>query len=199
MNSRSLTLVAVILFSILVLVFYVQPRIEELRAQEASLAELRETVSQTAELNNLLESHLAKINSISSTDLQRLEKFLPQDVNSVLVARDINAMALTNNLSITRASINEDGSTDAVNGQMLDDETSSQVRYRVDTTSLSFAFNGDYQNVKTFLQQLENNSYPIKITNLQFGRAEAQAANGATAATGYTLDMTIELYSFNLI
>lgn len=196
MNSRSLVLVAVIVLSIAVMVFYVQPRIADLRQKEVDLSELRTTISQTAELNALLESHIAKMNSIRTADLQRLESFLPQEVNSVLVARDISAIASRNGLSLAAAAVGDSQTSTARNGQMADD-LGAGVRYRVSTTLLTFEFRGEYQNVKSFLAQLENNVYPIKITELTFGRGEE--VTGEVSTEPYVLQMNVELYSFNII
>ncbi len=199
MNSRSLILVALILFSILVLVFYVQPRIDELRIKEASLAELRNTVSQTTELNNLLASHLAKVDSIRGADLQKIERFLPQNVNIVSAARDIAGVALDNGLAIEDLVVDEPKDTTTRNGQVDSEEAGSSLEYRVETSTMTFKFTGPYQDMKTFLSQLETNIYPIKITEMNIGPRDENTQEGGAPRTGYVLQMTVELYSFNLM
>jgi len=198
MNSRSLILIALILFSVLVLVFYVQPRIDELRAKEQSLAELRNTVSQTTELNNLLASHLAKVESIRSADLQKIEHFLPQEVDAVVVARDMSGVALDNGLAITGLMVGETSDATERNGQ-LEERAGSSLQYRVDTTALSFTFTGEYDSIKRYLEQLELNIYPIKITEMKISPRDTSTGQETSALTGYQLELTVELYSFNLI
>jgi hypothetical protein len=62
-----------------------------------------------------------------------------------------------------------------------------------------FGFTGDYQDIKLFLEQLETNIYPIKITEMTIGPRTTTIQSDAPVLPGYALQMTVELYSFNLM
>jgi len=100
-----------------------------------------------------------KKNSISLSDMERLTKLLPDNIDNLKLILEVSNIASQRNLSIKNLSV---GSSVKKSDVVGPDNT------LYGTVSLNFGVNSTYDNFLTFLRDLEDNLRIIDISNISF-------------------------------
>lgn len=211
MSYKFLQQIIVLAVALGAVFFYVQPKFVEIRGLQEEVTEYQEAVNRATEFNDLLNSLLNRINALSRTDLVALETFLPAEVDSVLVARDLETIAVRNNMLVESISLNETADNEEVQAVQSEEYYSEmgmeeqmmegmapQTR-RVDTSALSktrvdISVTGRYANFIAFLESLERNEYPLSVVELAVGGQDAGEST-QTASDISTYTVSVETYS----
>lgn len=119
--------------------------IKTLRAESAQYDEALEIASQLKELRATLAQNLAKF---SPMDLEKLDKFLPQRLDTVRIILDVDGIAKKYNLQVKDIKTADNSQKQAIAGG-----TGTPNPYN--TVSMSFKFNGTYSQAVLFLKDLE--------------------------------------------
>ena len=141
-------------------ILYVDPVYEEIKTLRAEASQYNQALNQSKELQSLRDQLLSRYNTFSTSDIARLEKLLPDNVDNVRLILDIDNIAskygmIIQNVSVNRKADDENpflGKDDRVYGSI----------------TLDFAVSAGYENFRAFLRDIENSARLIDVVNLDF-------------------------------
>ena len=143
--------------------------IKTLRVQEAEFSEALENTERVQDLRSELQ---AKYNSFSQDDHDRLEKLLPDVVDTVRLIIEINAVAVRYGIELkdVKVSSGEGGGTAPSAGASTAGQKSPAIGTKAakpyEGVPISFAVSGSYEDFLGFLSALERSLRIIDITDL---------------------------------
>ncbi len=172
MNQR-LVIILELLVAFGLFFWYVQPtymvNIKTLQATIASQKVTSTTIGKYSQQEKLLEQ---KQKDISSSNISRLSKMLPEKNNTAHFLLNINALALRSGFVISKFNI-ESSAGGAQNGAM----GAKQKSY--ETFVLGISGKGNYGSFRQFLDGLERSLRLVDVTSLSI-RANVQAETTGT-------------------
>lgn len=145
-----------------IFVVYIEPTyadIEELRSTDALYDD---ALSKAAELRQVRDNIMSQYQDIPSEDIERVEKMVPDTVDNVRLARDIDNIARAYGMTVSdlSVSVNEPSGTGV-------QQTGT---YR--TVTLQFSVSGTYQELQAFLRDMENSLRLLDVTSISFSAGE---------------------------
>lgn len=149
----------------LVFYFFIDPtytEVKQLRTEEATLSA---ALTRALELQSTRDQLLSRYNTFSPDDLSRLEKMLPDHVDNVRLALDMDSLANQYGMRIRNVSIEKE-----------DEKKSTRPKQQVvgpdertyESMVLSFTVTGQYATLRTFLTDLEKSLRLVNIESLAF-------------------------------
>lgn len=147
-----------------ILFFYVHPTFSKIGETQDTISQYQIETDKVTEVNAKLANYINRINSISSADMRALLTYMPDEVDHVAVSRDIYNMAEASEVYLSSVQYSE---LQQVYSLGLEEET--------DPTAHSFAVDvlGTYEDIKAFLQLLEQNNYPLEAHEVQMSATES--------------------------
>lgn len=182
---------------------YIQPRLETIRDVEAEVAQYQTAVANATQYNAELSRLVNQINALSQSDIQALERFLPQEIDPVTVARDIETIARQNNVIVSSINVvdttEEEGQVRNVQREVVDipqvgepQRVVFDPRTDLQATDVEVVVIAPYEQFKPFIEALEANAYPIFVTSLELTEPD-------TEAVGNLLTYTMTVRTFNQV
>ena len=146
---------------------YIDPTYKDIQMLKEREQKYDEALTKSRELQAISAQLLSKYNAFSSEDITRLNKLLPDNVDNVRLALDIDGIAARYNMRIKNISISgvtQQASTGAVGSQ--------QSLY--ESTILIFSVATTYENLLRFLKDLEKSLRIVDVTQLSFSASEGE-------------------------
>lgn len=155
-------IVPVILIAISVGAFfyYISPGFESIKSLQAQNGNLEEAVEASQELDQVRSSLEERYNSLSTADLRRLKKFLPERIDDVRLILDVTSLAEEGGIDLRDVRISEE---DSRNSRREQDSVEG-----IETLVLSFNFDSTYGDFLNLLLDLESSLRVIDVTELSF-------------------------------
>ncbi len=178
---RNLTPVILIVLSIGIFFFLIDPAYKDVQLLQAEVAENNKTLDIAKKLSTRREELRARFNQISQDEKAELEKLLPDTVDNVRLIIDINNIAEQFGIVIRDISINSEEETGTQTSSVRTQGSSfegvieeNSIQY-VDTTkigviSFSFSVSAKYEVFLEFLKQLEESLRIVDIRNIEINR-----------------------------
>lgn len=178
---RNLTPVILIVLSIGIFFFLIDPSYKDVQLLQAEVAENNKTLDIAKKLSTRREELRARFNQISQDEKAELEKLLPDTVDNVRLIIDINNIAEQFGIVIRDISINSEEETGTQTSSVRTQGSSfegvieeNSIQY-VDTTkigviSFSFSVSAKYEVFLEFLKQLEESLRIVDIRNIEINR-----------------------------
>lgn len=146
---------------------YISPSYEAIKDLRADEARYDEALTQSRELQNLRDSLLSRYNTFSQSDLNRLEKLLPDNVDNVRLILDIDSIASKYNMRTRNVT---------VSGADTDNTTIAAAKQgAVDSVVLGFSVAARYEDFMRFLKDLESSLRIVDVVGLSFDSGEGDA------------------------
>jgi len=158
--SRQIFSTFLIIISVTAFLMYVNPNYEEVRILKAESKEFDEALVKSRELHRVRDGLLSKYNTFSSTDLKKLEKLLPDNVDNVRLILDLDGIASRHGLQVSNLSI----ATEEKDVSKVVTDSSSQVG----KIGLSLKVNASYNDFKNFVRDLEQSLRIVDVKSLNF-------------------------------
>src|SRR3989344_5363860 len=141
---------------------FTKPYYEGVKAVAPSAAEYREALDNISNIIETRDRLLINYNSIPKVELERLEKALPKDVDTVRLAHELDSIGARYGISLKSLSI--------------DTETQKQVSQVVlpdgkglyEKALVSMSFVSNYKSFRSFLADLEKSLRIMNIKSLKF-------------------------------
>jgi Tfp pilus assembly protein PilO len=195
---KNLTPIILILLSIGIFFFLIDPKYKEVQALQAEVVENNKTLDIAKKLSSSREVLRSKFNKISQEEKSELEKLLPDTVDNVRLIIDINNIAEQFGIVIRDISINsteENGtqvSTPRTQGSSFEgviEENSIQYvdKSKIGVISFSFSVSAKYEVFLEFLKQLEESLRIVDIRNIEISRT-------ADEGVFYDYKVTLDTY-----
>lgn len=161
---------------------YVNPTYRGLDVQKAEVARLDEALNKAKELQAIRDKLLAKYNTFSSEDLERLRKLLPDHIDNVRLIIDMDNIASRYGMTITKVGIKRSEETDndaassVVSGEAASlqrdftapERQGTSLESPLGTVDLSFTVSGTYETFLAFLRDIERSLRLVDIVDLSF-------------------------------
>lgn len=143
---------------------YVSPTYDEIKALRLEKAEYDEALSNSQKVQDARDELLGKYNSFAPSDLKRLEKLLPNNVDNIRLIIEIDSVASRYNMILKNVQVSTPTDTAApaiAQNQILPTETTPYG-----TTDFSFDVSGSYETYRSFIKDLEYSLRIIDITGI---------------------------------
>ena len=156
---KSYISILIIALSIGMYFLYIKPMSIEIRGLNAKKDEYQNVLDRVKEIKDKRDAILLEYNSISSEELERLNKIIPDEVDSALMSNDINFLATQNSLKLKEFKLSENNSDSR---EEIITDTGSVYKTRV----LSMRLSGSYAGFQAFLRDLESSLRLVDISSL---------------------------------
>ena len=189
--------IAILLFvlSVVLAVFYIKPAWPRTRELRQDVSFLEETLESARELQSVRDRLLAKYNSFTPNDIERLNKLLPDNVDNVRLIIDINEMAGRYGLAIQDIDIKKEPESELrTAGETAGEEgdfgaSAREAREALEAEegpgepklsflTLSFSVLAPYERFLALLSDLERSLRIVDVTELSFGSSKEAATKG---------------------
>jgi len=173
--STSLIIIAAVLFFT-----FTNPRYEEVKILVAENKQFDEALLRSKELQFVRDELLNKYNMISTEDLEKIKKLLPDNVDNIRLILDLDGIASTYGLLIRNVSISDGSSNEGTRGGAQ----SVQISNDLDQIQLQFNVTSSYENFKNFMRDLEQS---LRIVDLKTLTVTTQDETGDILNFGLTI------------
>ena len=164
----------VIAVSIGMYLVYISPTMTNVKLLNLKKSSQNNLLLKTKELAAKRDAILIDYNNISSSDISRLNKIIPDTFNPVLFINDVNGMVFRYGMVIKEFKVNE----------------SKTEAYRTNVVTLRLQ--GQYSQFMKFLNDLELGSRLVDIVNLSI-----KPVGGQDSISGF-LDYLLEINTYSL-
>lgn len=146
-------------------VMYVRPTYDAVNANRTKVASFDEALAKTREIQELKSSLLSRYNLFSGTNLERLQKMLPDHVDNVRLVLDMDGIASKYNIQIQNVAVQEPGSgSDESNGAVLNGGSTQNRPYR--SLPLQFEVLSTYDEFVLLMRDLESSLRIVDLVSL---------------------------------
>ncbi len=156
--TKLTTPVLLIILSIGLFFMYVDPTYNNVQEIIQEQERFDEALDKSKELQMIRDELLAKYNTFSTSDLNRLSKLLPDNVDNVRLVLDIDHIATAYGMRIKDVSI--DTTEDRPAG------TIGPSKDKHESVKLSFSMVSTYDNLTKFIRDLEKSLRIVDITEI---------------------------------
>jgi Tfp pilus assembly protein PilO len=179
-SSIALLIVAVGLFYT-----FTNPQYQQVKELRAIAAEYKEVLANVSNIVALRDNLILTYNALPKEEIERVTKLLPDDVDTVRLALDLDSLASTHNTTIESFRT----SLDSEDGGSFDDEgvilPENEPIYEIAT--VSFSFISTYEDFVLLMGDLEKN---LRITDVKSVTFTANEDNSSL----YNFSVSVEIY-----
>lgn len=152
--------VLIILGSIASFIFYVNPTYKEIKALKVESEEYNKALKEAESARTHWDETIRRYNDISTADIERLEKFLPDTIDNIRLLLDINEIALGYGTRLGGITIQRVASADP-NAIGADNKPYGSL-------AVAFTVNTTYDVLTEFLKDLEQSLRIADVSILSF-------------------------------
>src|SRR3989344_518415 len=160
--TRNLLPLLLIAVSVALFYLHIDPRYQDVKALSDEKSQYVQALTKAGELKNVATELLGKYNNISQDNLLKLEKLVPDTLNTVKLVADINAIAGKYGIALEGIRVTEKTSDSA---QQVETGENSP---KYNTATVSFSFSATYENLTLFLTDLEKSLQIVDIKSVDF-------------------------------
>lgn len=200
MNANLFTQIGLVIAAIVIGVIFIRPQFTVIAETQDNISDIRDLIADTKELNRVLLEKANIVQSVSAQNQDRLDEYLPTEVDELGVMADVSAMADISNVTISeftkiesaQVTSREDAFSANNNAQGQTEEDTS-----LESTEFSLTLLGTYEPVQAFLRLIAVNNYPIVIKNLEVVRSQARSEE--IASNSLSVEVTFEVPHFTSV
>ncbi len=177
--TRFLTPLALLAAAIGLFMLYTNPTYQDpvsgIKALSAESASYDDALAKSSELHAVRDQLLAKRATFAQSDIDKLQRVLPDNVDNIRLIIDINNIASRHNLSLSNVALGtvSQGVTTASAAAV------GSGNSPVGSVVVGFSLVASYDNYLAFLQDLEHSLRIVDIESITF-RAETSSLNTYT-------------------
>ena len=197
MGYKTITQIILTVIALIIVFMYIQPKLLSIRETQDELFQYADASNKATELNAQLSQLVGIEQSFRTSDKVALNEYLPSVIDDMGVMSDIETMARQSGIRIIEMSAGELELPvdDALfQGERIETEKTSHLDFGIQ-------LNGPYESMKAFLQRLEQNKYPLEITEFSFGEFSNEdiAVVKPDVSLGGNYEMTLRTYAYSHI
>jgi len=153
---------------------YVKPTFDNAEAIKLNTAQYDKALSKAREIQELKRSLLSRYNLFAGSNLGKLEKLLPNNVDNVRLVLDIDGIASARGIRISSVKTQKDTdtATDAQTGGGVGFNSAAKAAQPYKTLILEFNTITTYADFKLFLQDLEHSLRLVDLVSLDVSPAQ---------------------------
>lgn len=145
-------------------VLYTNPTYQSIKVLRTEAGSYDEALNKSQELRAVRDQLLAKRNTFASTDVQKLERILPDNVDNIRLIIDINNIAARHQLALGDVQLGEVGDA-------ADERSAAAVGASGDaigSVTVGFAVAANYEKLLSFLADVEHSLRIVDVESLAF-------------------------------
>jgi Tfp pilus assembly protein PilO len=166
---------------------YTKPTYDLVKADSSEIAEYDTALDKAAELQQLKQELLSRYNSFDPSELDRLNKFLPDHVDNVRLILDLDNLAGRYGLALQNVDVSGAGATSAKTQTAIGAIGASSAKY--DSLTLKFGTRGTYSNFVQFLSDLESSLRVVDLVALTISADTARVAGSGEPMYAYQITL----------
>ncbi len=166
---------------------YTKPTYDKVQVTNGEIAQYNEALEKAAELQQVKQSLLSRYNTFDPSDIERLQKLLPDHVDNVRLILDIDSLAAKHGMAIQNVAVSSAQSVQGGRETAISSVGASKQKY--DSLTLKFSTQGTYQSFRQFLGDLEASLRIVDLVSLSITRASEIAGSDS-----YAYDITLRTY-----
>ncbi|OGG50416.1 hypothetical protein A2704_05770 [Candidatus Kaiserbacteria bacterium RIFCSPHIGHO2_01_FULL_54_36b] len=160
--------------------WYTKPAYDNAQVLRANIAQYDAALDKAAELQSLKQSLLSRFNTFNESDIQRLQKLLPDHVDNVRLILDLDNLAADYGIALQNVDVSS-SQKDTVKGQTaLGAIGASNQKY--DSLTFTFSTTATYTEFVQFLTELESSLRIVDLVSLSIASG-ASIQSTASSAT----------------
>lgn len=163
--------------------FYVAPEYRLNQERRAGVDVLAKALLSSEEITSLINKTKSSLVSVGETGLPRFEVFLPETVDPLRFANNIQTVAGKSRIILKEIKVTSVADT-AEQKSTTGESSTATGKGKYATTKATFTFTSDYETFQLFLNDLEKSLGLIKVSYLEF-----------VSLPAYQYAMEIETYS----
>lgn len=175
--------IIMVVVSLVVIFTYIQPKFSELQVLQEQSAQFKAAAENATQFNILLQSILQDIDNFSSADLAKLDVYVPNTIDPVMVSRDIQTIVERTGMqtrSIVIAAPDTAIESNDVARDVFDEADPATISsdgaaptFTRSSQLFSVTVLGSYEQLERLMRAVEVNAYPLYVRDLSFENAEA--------------------------
>ncbi len=158
---------------------YISPTYGEIKSLRTQKAEYDEALNNSQKVQDARDELLGKYNSFAPSDLKRLEKLLPNNIDNIRLILEIDSVASRYNMILKNVQVSVATAVPGAKNQAL--PTVQAAPYG--TAEFSFDVSGTYETYRSFVKDLEKSLRIIDITGVSFAASAAKGTSGEISDT----------------
>ncbi len=162
---------------------YTDPTYQRIKATRAQEMEYDQALTKSKELLALRNSLIAKRNTFSADDVQKVERVLPDNVDNIRLILDTETIAQRYNLHVQNIGIKSPQAGRSDRSQLAVGETDDPVG----SVQFSFAVSAKYEDFVRFLKDLERSVRIVDIESISFSIGLGDLADYSVSIKTYWL------------
>lgn len=161
------TQIGMVIVSIGIIITYVEPAFSDIGKVQDSIGVYRSEKEKVAQVNSQLDALLETQKSVSLVDQNRLLTYMPdaEDIDPISIPRDLALIALQAGVIYKEASFIGFDPVSVSNANPNISQEPTPYRF-------SYAVEGTYSQVKNLFSLLEQNNYPLEVTDMTIEKLE---------------------------
>lgn len=199
--QRLILPITLILASVGVFFFYIQPTYEDITALRQEAGRLDQALSKARELQTMRDQLLSRFNALDPEDLARLQKMLPDNIDNVRLILDIDNIAAAYGLQIRDFGISESAPgtspSDGAQQQGSDEESAGATQQAAGGQSgaahrsvvMDFSVQATYDEFLNFARDLERSLRLVDITSISLAGGGGATEEGAEPQYGFGVSL----------
>ncbi|MCA9353563.1 hypothetical protein KC842_01695 [Candidatus Nomurabacteria bacterium] len=164
--------ILLIVGSVLAFVGFTRPMYEEIKTMKVEALAYDEALQNARELQEIRDALAEKYSNFNDSDLDRVEKLLPDNVDSIRLIIEIERIAAQYGMIVKEVSYaSPDKEETDANGAPIGKITPAELAYLnrdYSESTLSFSTEGSYENFLAFLSDLESSLRVVDVTDVSF-------------------------------
>lgn len=158
--------ILLIILSVGIFFMYIDPTYGEIKETIQEQERFDQALDKSKELQEIRDRLLTRYNTFSSSDLDRLTKLLPDNVDNVRLVLDIDHIASTYGMRIKDVTIDTE--------EERKEGTIGPTKNKYESVTLSFSMASSYDNLIKFIRDMEKSLRIVDITNISLIALPAQ-------------------------
>lgn len=154
--------------------WYTKPTYDSSQEIRASIAQNDAALDKAAELQKLRQTLLSRFNTFNTSDIDRLQKLLPDHVDNVRLILDLDKLAERHGLALQNVDVSSVQKQTVKSQTALGAIGASNQKY--DSLTLTFSTVATYSDFVTFLTSLESSLRIVDLVSLTIAPAGGNAA-----------------------
>jgi Tfp pilus assembly protein PilO len=145
-------------------VLYTNPAYQGTKATQASVATYNDALTKSQELRQTRDEKIAAFNTFSPDNKARLLRILPDNVDNIHLIIDINNIAARHGLTLKDVALGSISDASSARNALSVGASGSAVG----SVELGFSVSASYENMLSFLQDLEHSLRVMDVQKINF-------------------------------
>lgn len=187
--TRYIIAIIALLIAGTIFLYYTKPTYDASQTVQAQSAQYDVALQKAAELQTLKQTLLQRYNSFNPTDLDHVQKLLPDHVDNVALILDLDNLAARFGMPIQNVDVSTPASAATSHSGIASIGSSGQ---KFDSVTIRFSTRGSYENFLTLLNNLEKSLRIVDFISLHMTADTSPGARQDVPA--YAYDIALRTY-----